>query len=88
MALTESKVIDQITVLEDGQIQVREATVLSRDGEELTRTFHRHVVPPGADLTKEDARVKKVGDVIHTAAVKQAFAANQQQPLDTEAVAS
>ncbi len=73
MALTEETVVDQITVLEDGQIQVRSATRILRDGEKISETFHRHVVSPGDDLNLEDARVKQVGTVMHTAAVVTAF---------------
>ena len=69
MAITKEVVIDQITVLEDGQIQVREATRILEDGERISETFHRHVVPPGADLDQEDARVKQVGGVVHTSDV-------------------
>ena len=73
MALTERKEMDQITVLVDGQIQVREATVIDKDGVEISRTFHRHVVAPGADLSGEDARVKKIAEVEHTSAVITAY---------------
>ena len=73
MALTERKEMDQITVLVDGQIQVREATVIERDGVEISRTYHRHVVVPGADLSGEDARVKKIAEVEHTSAVITAY---------------
>ncbi len=64
--LEEKTVIDQITFLEDGQIQVRSATVIVRDGVEIARTFHRHVVEPGMDLNLEDPRVKSLGQVDHT----------------------
>ena len=73
MALTERKEIDQITVLVDGQLQVREATVIEKDGVEISRTFHRHVVAPGDDLDREDARVKKIAEVEHTSAVITAY---------------
>ena len=48
MALTERNENDKIEVV--GQyktVQVRRATVIERDGVELTRTFHRHVLQPG-----------------------------------------
>ena len=77
MALIKRKVIDLIEVLEDGQIQVREATVVEDDGVEISRTFHRHVVAPGDDLDREDARVKDVGVVVHTPAVIDAYISSQ-----------
>jgi hypothetical protein len=75
MALTERRVIDQITVLEDGQLQVREATVIERDGVEINRLYHRHVVAPGDNLDSENSRVRAVGEVEHTAAVIAAYRA-------------
>ena len=77
MALTEETVVDQITVLEDGQIQVRTATRILRDGEFVSQTFHRHVVAPGDDLNAEDTRVKDIGTAMHTPAVIAAYEAAQ-----------
>jgi ribosome maturation factor RimP len=83
MALTEKVSVDQITVLEDGQIQVRQVTRILDDGEEIAHTYHRHVVSPGDDLTGEDPRVKAHGKIAHTAAVvaayKEARAARQAE---------
>jgi hypothetical protein len=67
--LTEESVIDQITILEDGQIQVRQANKVFRDGVEIAKSYHRHVVAPGQDLTNEDPRVQKVAKAVHTAKV-------------------
>jgi hypothetical protein len=78
MALTKEVVIDQITVLEDGQMQVREVTRIMEDGVELSKSYHRHVVSPGDDLTKEDAKVAEVGTVVHTEQVKDDFKAKQE----------
>lgn len=71
--LEERTVIDQITVLEDGQIQVRQAAKVYRDGVEIAKTYHRHVVSPGDDPAGEDARVRLVAKTIHTQAVVDAF---------------
>jgi len=77
MALTEDSIIDSIDVLGDGQIQVRRADRVLRDGVEIARTFHRHVVSPGDDLSKEDPRVAEIGAVVHTEEVIAAFKAKQ-----------
>jgi hypothetical protein len=77
MALTEESIVDSINVLPDGQIQVRTATVVKRDSVEISRTFLRHVVAPGDDLNSQDARVKSVGEAVHTAEVIAAFKAAQ-----------
>ena len=66
MALTEKTIIDKIEILESNAIQVRTATIIEKDGTELTRTFHRHVVSPGAELTNEDPKVQAIANAIWT----------------------
>ena len=51
MALTSETRIDKVEILEDGQIQVREAKVILEDGKEITRSYHRRVLDPGVDTT-------------------------------------
>ena len=79
MALTEDTIVDSIDVLPDGQIQVRRADRIFRDGVEISKSYHRHVVSPGDDLSKEDQRVADIGAVVHTADVITAFKAAQEQ---------
>jgi len=79
--LTELSVVDQITVLEDGQIQVRRADKLFRDGVEIAKTYHRHVVHPGQKLDAEDARVRVVATAIHTRAVIEAYNSAREEVL-------
>ena len=48
MALTESIEYDKIEVVgEYKHVQVRKATVIKKDGKELTRSFDRFVLDPG-----------------------------------------
>jgi hypothetical protein len=75
MALTERTEIGSREVLADGQIQVRTDMVIERDGVEVSRTFHRHVVVPGQDLSGQDASVQTVANVVHTAEVIAAYKA-------------
>ena len=76
MALTEETVQDKIEVVGDYKIvQVRTATVIKRDGVEISRSFHRHVVAPNADITGESAEVQAICTTVHTQAVKDAYAA-------------
>ena len=79
MALTEDTIVDSIDVLPDGQIQVRRADRIFRDGVEISKSYHRHVVSPGDDLSKEDQRVADIGAVVHTADVITAFKEAQEQ---------
>ena len=71
--INERTIIDNITILEDGQIQVRRADIVEREGVELARNFHRHVISPGQYLSGEDARVRLVAGVVHTPVVIAAF---------------
>ena len=75
MALTERTEVSRREVLADGQIQVRTDTVIERDGVEVSRSFHRHVVVPGADVSGEDASVQTVANAVHTAEVIAAYEA-------------
>ncbi|MFH0982652.1 MAG: hypothetical protein V2A79_14100 [Planctomycetota bacterium] len=49
--LTERTVYDQITILEDGQIQLRRARVILDGGVEIHRAYHRQVLEPGQDVS-------------------------------------
>ena len=58
-------------------IQVRTATVIERDGVEISRSFSRHVVAPDAsDITGESAEVQAICAAVHTQEVKDAYAAH------------
>lgn len=76
MALTETIKVDQIEVVENGSIQVRTATIIEKDGAELTRTFHRHVKHPGSDISNEDPKVQAIANVIWTPEVIAAYQAS------------
>jgi len=77
MALTETEVQDKIEIVGDHKhIQVRTATVIKRDDVEISRAFHRHVVAPDADISGESAEVQAICAVVHTDAVKAAYAAH------------
>ena len=75
MALTEETVQDKIEIVGDYKIiQVRTATVIKRDGVEISRTFHRHVVAPNSDTSGESDDVKAIAAQVHTDAIKPAYA--------------
>ena len=82
MALTESTIEDKIEVVgEFKHVQVRTATVIERDGVEISRSFSRHVVAPNDDITGESAEVQAICNTVHTQAVKDAYAAHMaEQP--------
>jgi len=77
MALSKVVSVDLIEVVENGCIQVRTKTAIMEDGEQISGTFHRHVVAPGDDYSSEDAKVKAIAASIHTAGVIAAYKATQ-----------
>ena len=90
MALTESQENDKIEVVNKWNIQVRCATIIKKDGVELTRSFHRHVLTPGrlkggtgsdkddlvaTDISGEDADVQAICNAAWTDQVKTDYTA-------------
>ena len=84
--LTEETVQDKIEIVGDFKhVQVRTATVIKRDGVEISRSFSRHVVAPNHDITGESAEVQAICNTVHTQAVKDAYAAHlASQELSNE----
>ena len=80
MALTETQENDKIEIVGKWNIQVRNATIIKKDGVELTRTFHRKVLTPGTldasdnlvntDISGEDADVQAICNAAWTTQVK------------------
>lgn len=65
--LTKETVIDKTEVLEDGTIQVREATYIVEDGVRiLGPRYHRYVLRPGEDTSAATRRVQAVAAVVWT----------------------
>jgi len=94
MALTESIEYDKIEVVGTYKmVQVRKATVIKKDGEELTRSFHRHALVPGSldesdnlvdtDLSSEPAEVTAICNAVWTTDVKAAWKAKLIADKDT-----
>ena len=80
MALTEATVQDKIEVVDMGGwkvIQVRTATVISRDDIEISRSFHRHTVSPSDDWSGESAEVQAMCNTFHTTEAIAAYNAAQ-----------
>ena len=78
MALTEEQIIDKIEVVDTGDwsmVQVRVATVIKRDGAELTRSFSRKVISPADDWSSESDKVKAICDAVHNDTTKAAYEA-------------
>lgn len=82
MALTKTTTNDKIEVLQLAAgypcVQVRTATIIAEDGVEISRTFHRHVLTPDADLSAEGADVQTIAGAVFTDEAKAAYAAAQE----------
>ena len=91
MAITKTTEEDKIEVIRRWNIHVRTATVLKEDGVELTRSFHRKVLLPGAlkggtgsdkntlveaDISGESAAVQAICNAAWTSQVKVDFTAD------------
>lgn len=73
MALTENTSIDQIEIVCDWNIQVRQATIIERDGEFVSRTFHRWVLTPDMDISNQEQKVQDIANAAWTPEVRQAY---------------
>ena len=94
MALSESIEYDKIEVVGIKAVQVRKATVIKKDGVELTRSFERYVLHPGTldasdnlvdtDLSSEPAEVSAICNAVWTDSVKAAWKAKLIADKGTE----
>ena len=85
MALTETQENDKIEVVRKWNVGVRNATIIKKDGVELTRSFHRKVLVPGTldasdnlvatDISGEDADVQAICNAAWTDQVKTDYTA-------------
>ena len=86
MALTERFENDKIEVVGTYKaVQVRKATIIEKDGVELTRSFHRHALSRGSldasdnfvdtDISGEDADVQAICNAVWTTDVKNSYKA-------------
>ena len=83
MALTKTEIVDKVEVVDTGSwsmVQVRTATVIMENQQEINRSFHRHVVSPADDWSGESDKVKAICDAVHTADTKKAYEASQADP--------
>ena len=77
MALEKITEIGEMNVSANSVISVRTDTVIQDDGNEISRTYHRHVIAPTDDISGEDARVQAVANSLWTDEVKAAYQAAQ-----------
>ena len=90
MALTEETVEDKIEVVGDYKhVQVRTATIIKKDGTEISRSFHRHALTCSTksdntwgdtDISGESTEVQAICNAVWTDAIKTSF----QEAMDAE----
>lgn len=74
-------IIDKIEVIENGGVLIREATRIVEDGEEISRSYHRSSLAPGADISNQDPRVQAICNAVWTPEVVAAYQARQEAAL-------
>ena len=79
MTLASTNTIDKIEVLENGVIQVRQAEIITKDGNEIARNFSRWVLSPGDDVSAQDDKVKAIATAVWTPEVISAYQAQLAQ---------
>jgi len=86
MALSKEVKVDKIEIVGDYKaVQCRKATVVSEDGVELSRSFHRHVLHPDSDISGEPQETQDICNAVWTDEVKEAWAEKQaESPLPNE----
>jgi hypothetical protein len=69
--LSKRTTLGPITVLPDGQLQVRDDTIIDDDGVEVSRTYHRRVLDPAdaPDLTAAPEALRALAAAVWTPAI-------------------
>jgi hypothetical protein len=78
MSLYKEIKIDKIEVVENGTVQVRQATIISEDGNQISRTYHRWCIAPGDNYSAQEQQVQDICKVSHTPEVIAAYEAQQE----------
>lgn len=74
MALGKTTTDDKIEIVGDYKhLNIRTATIISEDGTELSRSFHRRVITPDADVSGESAEIRGIAAAVWTDDVKSAW---------------
>lgn len=74
MPITTETVIDQIIILENGIIQIRQVKrVFDDDGSKLGERFQRSVLEPGDNVVTQPNRIQRIAQAVWTQAVIDAY---------------
>ena len=78
MSLDKQILIDRIEIVENGTVQVRQATIITDDGNQVSKTYHRWCIAPGEDYSTQEQQVQDICKVAHTPEVIAAYQAQQE----------
>ena len=79
MALGKTTTDDKIEIVGDYKhLNIRTATIISEDGTELSRSFHRRVITPDADVSGESAEIRGIAAAVWTDDVRSAWQTFQE----------
>jgi hypothetical protein len=81
MALKKEVKIDRVEVIENGTVQVRQATIITDNGNQISRTYHRWCIAPNEDYSTQEQQVQDICKVAHTPEVIAAYQAQQEARL-------
>jgi hypothetical protein len=76
MALIEKQIVDKVELVQTNHIQVRTANIIEKDGVEIAKSFHRHVLAPGDDVSGQDPKVQAIANAIWTEEVIATYSAS------------
>ena len=81
MSLEKRIIEDKVEAINVGDwsvLQVRTKTSIIENGEELSSSYHRHVLNPTDDLANESAEVTAIANAVFTQTMKDAYTAAQE----------
>ena len=78
MSLDKQTKIDRIEVVENGTVQARQATIITDNGNQVSRTYHRWCITPGEDYSTQEQQVQDICKVTHTPEVIATYEAQQE----------
>ena len=76
MALIEKQIVYLVELVKTNHIQVRTANIIEKDGVEIAKSFHRHVLAPGDDVSGQDPKVQAIANAVWTEEVIAAYQAS------------
>jgi hypothetical protein len=82
MSLDKQIKIDRVEVVENGTVQVRQATIITDNGNQVSRTYHRWTIAPGEDYSDQEQQVQDICKVAHTEEVINAYKAQQENRME------